>query len=124
MPKASSSRSKLFRNSSVNSVMTPLNKMIWVVELILGSCASGGLVLHAPSWMLICFMCFMGFILLLYGGAYVFFMIKDPSRLQTEKYNLEQQEMGYMYSRREGMHENTILTIPKKDPIGVTHVEE
>jgi hypothetical protein len=124
MPEATSSKSKFFRNGSVNSVMTPLNKMIWMVQLILGACTSGGVYIHAPCWILICFVCFMGSILLLYGGAYMFFMITDPSRLQTEEYNLEQQEMGYMYSTREDTRKSTNLTIPKKDPIETTRVEE
>lgn len=89
----SSKWTKKFGQSERSSVMTPLNWFIGIVETILSVGLIGSSIV-AISWLQVLLFCFMVLVVAFYAFVYVYFMIKDPDRLQTESYRLASQEIA------------------------------
>ena len=68
-----------------DNVMNPLKWTTISFESLLAVCAF----LTNQLWMQIVCVVFMGIILIFYYGFYLYWMLKDPNRLQSEGFNLE-----------------------------------
>src|SRR5437868_2369725 len=66
------------------NVMTPLNWFVGIAETALIS----GLLRSHDTWIQIVMVAFIVAVLVFYGSVYVYFMLNDPDRLQTESFHL------------------------------------
>jgi hypothetical protein len=69
---------------SRTSVINPLQ---WTLAIVVIALLFLVLV-HAPSWLLIFFACVVGIVVVLLIAAFLFFMLKNPDALRSEKYSL------------------------------------
>lgn len=69
--------------------MTPLNWFGVIVETVLLHTAAN----QHSNWIGIAYFSFAVFLALAYLGVYIYNLLKRPSSLQSEEYNLYQQEM-------------------------------
>jgi len=81
---------------SRSSVINPLQ---WTLVITVAALLGVALEPHAPPWLVIFFACFVGVVGALLLVAYVFFMIKNPDALRSEKYSfvktaIEKQMLG------------------------------
>ena len=76
-------------NVSRSNVLTPLNWLIPLVELLL----LGGCLKAEKSYIVIVCLCLMVILVLFYLCAYVYFALRDPDRLQSETYNIKMKEI-------------------------------
>ncbi|HAT2098238.1 TPA: hypothetical protein I8032_000299 [Legionella pneumophila] len=81
------------------NVMTPLNWMCAISESLLLPTAG----LNTNNWLGVCCFVFFALIAIFYGVIFSFFALKDPDRLQSEKYNLESQKMYFAYQEKFGI---------------------
>jgi len=88
---------------SRSSVINPLQ---WAVVIILVGLLAI-LLGHAPSWLLIFFSCLLGLLVILLVLAYIYFGIKNPDALRSEKYVLVKAaiEKQYAGDSLTGLHE-------------------
>jgi hypothetical protein len=56
---------------------------------VLASVTLGSVVFQAPTWLSIVFATFTGLPILLFLAAYIFFMIRDPEALRSERYSIQ-----------------------------------
>jgi hypothetical protein len=71
-------------------VKSALNPILWLCGLIGTPCIISIGMQKEPSWVLICLL----FIVVLAAvGSYIFLMLKDPDRLQSEEYQLRRKTL-------------------------------
>lgn len=76
-------------NYSRNNIMSPLNWFAFIAD----SCLVAGIIGSDDTFVkVICLIIFF-LVSLFYGGVYIFFMLKDPDRLQTEEHNIKLKEL-------------------------------
>jgi hypothetical protein len=83
----------LLGNGHRRNVMSQLNWVVGFLESLLATICY----LSTELWMQIGFFIVFVIILILYFGIYIYFCISDPSRLQSEEYNLEYHALNVMY---------------------------
>jgi hypothetical protein len=79
---------------SRSSVINPLQ---WAVVIILTGLLAI-LLGHAPSWLLVFFSCLLGLLVLLLVLAYIYFGVKNPDALRSEKYVLVKAAIEKQYA--------------------------
>jgi hypothetical protein len=79
------------------NAMRPLNWFIGIAQTLL----SGGLFAYPDFWVKIFCAVLIVCLLIFYGAVYVYFMVKNPDRLQSEQYNLEAKEISLRTTTRE-----------------------
>ena len=92
MPHFLNSLSQAITNIRVKSVIDPLIKLFLLILFFIFLSAFVTL----PEWILICFVCFAGFVLLLILIAYACFAIYKPDYLRSESYNLRKQSLSIL----------------------------
>lgn len=95
------------------NVMTPLTWMCGISEMALFYTAT----LNSNNWLGITSFILAALIIFFYGTMYVFYSIKDPDRLQSEEYNLYNQEMRLLIADDMGRPANLELTNSLKPPV-------
>lgn len=78
----------LFQQATASgSRSTVLADLRWAAAIIFGALLAV-LTLKAPSWILVFLAVILGAVFLLYFAAYVFFALRNPDYLRSEKYTL------------------------------------
>ena len=72
------------------NVMTPVNWFGGVFEVVLIPTAAS----QHNNWVGVACIILASFMILAYLGIYIYFLITSPDRLQSEEYNLYQQELS------------------------------
>ena len=78
-------REQMAASLSRSDVLRPL---AWAVGILLFSLVTLVLSGKAPSWLLVIMVILIILVVVLYIGAYVFFALKNPDALRSEKYSL------------------------------------
>lgn len=76
------------------NVMTPLNWMCGLVEIVLIPTAAT----CWDNWLGKATFILAALLMVFYAVMFIFFAIRNPDRLQTEQYNLERHEMALQYT--------------------------
>lgn len=110
-----------FLNSSHHAVQkvatkSVLSGMLWLVGLSIGPLTYGSL---QPGPMQIVFMGLLALLLLVALGAYWYFALNDPNRLQSEEYLLERTRLDYSVL---GDNRNKAITLDANAVTGNTHL--
>ncbi|MFA6915051.1 MAG: hypothetical protein WC222_01515 [Parachlamydiales bacterium] len=93
-----------------SNVMVSVN---WVVSFCLTLFGTG--VVAGPShWIQIFSAALIVVLLVFYCGLVIYFAILDPSRLQSERYNLEMHAINALY--KDTIDDKSKLTIPPQNP--------
>jgi hypothetical protein len=80
--------------SKTKNVMTPLNWLTPIVTFILTGGGVSGATLTQKTWMSIWCFILATLMLLFYGWVYVYFMFRDPNRLQTEEFQFQEHALN------------------------------
>ncbi|MBY7853068.1 hypothetical protein KW429_05075 [Vibrio fluvialis] len=107
------------KSSSSGSRSNTLKPLSWLLGILISGIVS---ILYFPNkivplWILICFMCFIAIAFILFCGAYVYFMVKDPDALRSEKFNIEKMAIqhGMLGDSNSGiLEEREVPTTPRK----------
>jgi hypothetical protein len=103
----------MLKTRQKNNIMTPLNWLVGIVETILTSGLIGTSILH-QLWLQVFLSILMTSIIVFYCKVYIYFMLRDPDRLQTESYRLASQEIA--------LNVGNIKTADKLIPVNNTGV--
>ena len=87
MPGIELIRSLFQQASAQGSRSTVLNPIAWAFATVL-SAMIGTSIVHAPPWTTVTLAIFAGVILIVFIVAYLYFMVKDPDALRSEKFTL------------------------------------
>ena len=80
-------RSFLEQANAQGSRSTALSPLGWLTAII-SSALFTALLAKAPSWAIVTILTALGLCVLMYFAAYIFFMIKSPDALRSEKFTL------------------------------------
>ena len=87
MPGAEMLQSILMQATAKNTRSTVLTDMRWLIGLLLAGMGTA-IFGHAPNWLLVAVMISLGIAIALYLCVYIYFAIKNPDLLRSEKYGL------------------------------------
>lgn len=89
-----------------------LRSLIWPSGLV-ATALIGGIWAGAPTWILVLLSVLLVLALVLYGGAFLFCLIKDRDALRSERYTIEKMaiEQGLYGDNRIGLKEATVLSV-------------
>jgi hypothetical protein len=110
-------RAILQQSSTTASRSTALNPLMLMTG-VLGSATLTSFLLQAPTWASIVFATFTGLPILLFLVAYIFFMIRDPDALRSERYSIQKMaiEKGLIGDDLHGLLEPTEGATPPSLP--------
>jgi hypothetical protein len=78
----------LFEQASAQGTRsTVLNPLGWLIASLLAS-LTGTAAVHGPQWLLVVLAVIVGLLVALYAVAYVFFMLRSPDALRSERFTL------------------------------------
>lgn len=109
----------LLNHASVDgSKSTVLRPLGWALVMLLPSVITSSWA-GVPEWITIMFAIMLGFVVLLYLGAYIYFMRTDPDALRSEKYSLKKMEIQntLIGDSDRGMEEVSLINRSSPDAI-------
>jgi hypothetical protein len=74
-------------------VRNALNSWLWALGLLVVGCLGSGLGIGPDAFLTYVFAGLTTLVVLLLAGAYFYFMIRDPDRLQSEEYRLAERRL-------------------------------
>lgn len=80
-------QSFLSRSDAKGTRSTALHSLQWALGLLLASLPPS-LLANAPDWLLVTLLCSIAIVLLVYIGAFVFLLIRNPDALRSEQFTL------------------------------------
>ena len=87
MPTTQLIRAILQHGAASGSKSTAVQTIQWAVAILLAG-VIGLVYVDAPDWLLYCVAAMLGIAVVLFVGAYIYFMRKDPDALRSERYAL------------------------------------
>jgi hypothetical protein len=98
-------REQMNATLSRSDVLKPL---AWLIG-ILATMTVFALFAKSPAWILVMFTIFLGLAIILYGGAYIFCLLKDRDALRSERYSLHKMaiEQGFLGDNVTGTFEDS-----------------
>lgn len=87
MPTAEALREFLSQASATGSKSTAMQPLIWLTGILIS-----GLILSSslggPEWILVLIACLLGVTVLIFIGSYIYYGVKSPDALRSEKFTL------------------------------------
>ncbi len=92
MPDNNLLHSLLQHSSAKGSKSTAMQPLAWIIGLLLTS-SLGVFYIKAPEWIAKIFIALCVIMIILYIGAYLYFMLKNPDALRSESFTLKKMEI-------------------------------
>ena len=85
-------QSLLQQSSAQGSRTTALQPVIWISSLVMASMVTS-ISVHAPQWVLVFLGCIMTVLLATFVFAYVYFALRNPDALRSERFTLTKMQI-------------------------------
>ena len=91
----------LVTRSGVVRVRTAVNDLLWTLPLAVAGCLISAYLIGPNTWVTVFFATVAAGLFVLFAFSHVYFMFRDPDRLQSEEYVLAQRELTILERRGE-----------------------
>jgi hypothetical protein len=87
--------------AGVVRVRSVVNALLWALPLVMASCLVSAYFIGPNTWVIILFAALVMGTFLLFVFSFLYFLFKDPDRLQSEEYVLAQRELTILERKGE-----------------------